>query len=200
MRFEDIGARIDNLKLVGKGWRSVVYRGSYEEKDLAFKVALSKEHEYAIWKEGRILERLRGMKGFPQLVLCGEDFIAYEFIRGIPFEKANLTRRERLMVYLQTLDMAYTLDRMGINRDEFQRLDKNLIVGEDGDVYLIDFERGSLKAKKPHNLPQFLQALVREGLMTREEAIGFGKRYRESAQEVYLEVRAVLESALSSSS
>ena len=193
MKFEEIRKNIQELILIGEGWRGIVYRGKYQGLDLAFKVARSKEQEHAIRKEGKILERLLGIHGFPQIVLSGDDFIAYKFIEGKPFRKVELSKDEKLRVYLQVLRMAYMLDRMGINRDEFQNIEKNLVIGEDKTVYLLDFERGSLNAKKPHNLPQFMQLLVREGILERSRAIELGKVYKERMEEVFRELEALLE-------
>jgi putative serine/threonine protein kinase len=52
----------------------------------------------------------------------------YEFIDGVPIEKLSLSPEEKLSLYMQVLEIAYLLDSLRINRDEFARLDKNLLV------------------------------------------------------------------------
>ncbi|MEN3027980.1 MAG: hypothetical protein ABDH29_01885 [Aquificaceae bacterium] len=162
---------------------------------MAVKVARDREREYAIKKEGEILKLLKGIRGFPQLLLAGEDFIVYKFIEGVPFEKVSMDRRERILVYLKVLELIQILDRLNINKEELHRLDKNTLVGEGLEVYLVDFERGSLGAGKRHNLSQFLQLLVREELLGFEEAKKLGKRYVRG-EEVYHEVRRALQASL----
>ena len=192
MRFEELKNTLKDLVLIGKGWRSYVYRANYNGIDLAIKVAKDKSVESAIRKEGDILELLKGIKHFPQIVLRGEDFIAYHFIDGVPFEKYPLTKEEKTKIYLQVLELAYVLDSMGISKDEFQRLDRNLLIDKDGEVYLIDFERGKYPSKRKTNLPQFLQLLVREGYITIERAIELGRSYAQKPEEVFHEVKRVI--------
>jgi len=196
VKFEEIKDRIEGLQIIGKGWRSTVYRGIYDTKELAFKVALSPQTQYAIRKEGKILEKLKGIDSFPQVEMVGDDFIAYGYIKGTPFKKLKLSREEKIRTYLKVLELAYLLDRLGIKKDEFQNLDKNLLIGEDGKVYLLDFERGSLDVKKPQNVTQFLQLLVREGFLSLEKAIELGRVYRENMEEAFNEVKSILEGSV----
>jgi len=200
MRFEDVKNRIENLHYFSKGWRGIIYRGCFEEKEVAIKVARSVEKEYSIKKEADILERLKGYKHFPQILLKGEDFFIYEFIEGKSIEELELTPEEKLKIYLQVLDMAYLLDRLKINRDEFARLDKNLLIGKDRTVYLLDFERGHMNVKKTHNFTQFLQFLRKEGILSYQQAIELGKAYRSDPEGIYRHVKDTLIQALSYSS
>ena len=82
MRFEELKPKIQGLTYLDEGWRGIVYRGFFEGKEVAIKVAKAQEKEYAIRKEARILERLKDYPYFPKLILSGEDFIMYEFIEG----------------------------------------------------------------------------------------------------------------------
>ncbi len=177
MLFEDFKNKLKDLKLFSKGWRSYIYTGHWENRKVAVKVAKGKELTKAIQKEGEILEQLKGIKGFPQILLKGEDFLVYNFIEGVPLGKLKLTVEEEINILKDILKKAYILDSMGIRRDEFQRLDKNVIVDKKGNVYILDFERGGFSSK-PSNLTQFLQLLVRKGYIEREEAIYLGKEYK----------------------
>jgi len=197
MRFEELKPKIQDLTYLDEGWRGVVYRGFFEGKEVAIKVAKSQEKEYAIRKEARILERLKDYPYFPKLILRGEDFIMYDFIDGVPMEKLSLSPEERLSLYMQVLEIAYLLDSLRINRDEFARLDKNLLVGKDGRIYLLDFERGALDVKKPHNFTQFLQFLRKEGIISTTQALELGKEYKKEPERVKEKVHAILSSALS---
>ncbi len=188
MRFEEIKEKIKNLEKIAEGWRGEVYKGEWEGKIVAVKVAKRKEVEEAIKKEAKILEELKGIEGFPQIVMSGEDFVMYEFIEGELLGKFKGSREEFKNIVLQILDLAYLLDNKGIKKDEFAYLDKNVIIGKNGKVYLIDFERGNF-SKRPSNIPQFLQFLVKNKFITRGEAIELGKRYKEERERVYEEIR-----------
>jgi Predicted Ser/Thr protein kinase len=199
VRFEDIKDKIEGLTYIGKGWRGIIYKGFFEGKEVAVKVARSEEKEYAIRKEAKILERLKGYPYFPKILLSGEDFFMYEFINGVPIDELELSQEEKLKIYSQVLDIAFLLDSLKINRDEFSRLDKNLLIGQDGTVYLLDFDRGSLDVKKTHNFTQFLQFLKKEGIISDEQAISFGKLYKSNPEEAYKNVKSVLDSAIQTS-
>ncbi len=191
MRFEDFKRELEGLEAFSKGWRAYIYRALWKGQRVAIKVAKDQERIYAIQKECEILKRLIGIKGFPQLLECGEDFVVYTFIEGLPIEKKKLSPTERVRVYLRVLELIRILDGLGINKEELHRLEKNTLLGEDGDIYMLDFERGSKEPKRLHNLSQFLQLLVREGFLERERAKELGRRYVRG-EDVYHEVAEAL--------
>jgi len=191
MRFETFKKELESLEEVAKGWRGKVYKGYWRGKKVAVKVARSPDKEEAIRKEAEILERLKGLEGFPQILLKGEDFFVYEFIEGKPYGKLKLSKEEKKHLLKEVLEKAYLLDEMGINKDEFGDLRKNLLVDEKGRPWLIDFERGSFK-ENPSNVRQFLQLLRREGFLSQEEAVELGKAYKGDRKGTIEKIRAVL--------
>ncbi len=191
MRFSEFRRELKDLSELGEGWRGKVYRAKWKGKEVAVKVAKSPQKEEAIRKEASILEHLKGREGFPQILAKGEDFFVYEYIDGVPYGKLKLTEEEKKRILREVLEKAYLLDRLGIHRDEFADIRKNVLVDEDGRVYVIDFDRGVFK-ERPSNVTQFLQLLVREGYVGREEAILLGKRYKKDPERYIEEVRALL--------
>ncbi len=187
MRFEDFKKEVESLEKLAEGWRGVVYKGRWRGEDVSIKVARTPEVEEAIRKEAEILERLKGLEMFPQMLKRGEDFFVYRFIEGDLYGKLVLSPEEDRAVLRKVLEAAYLLDRMGIKRDEFARIDKNVLVGEGGEVYILDFERGGFK-RRPSNLTQFLQLLVRKGYLSLEEAKELGRRYSRDMEGVFREV------------
>ncbi|ADC89007.1 conserved hypothetical protein [Thermocrinis albus DSM 14484] len=196
MRFKEFKKLLRDVQIFNKGWRGYIYTGFWEGRKVAVKVARSPEKEYAIKKEAEILTLLKGLKNFPQILYSGEDFFVYQFIEGLPLQQLSLSPEEKVRIYRKVLDLVVLLDKMRINRDELQRLDKNLLVGADGEVYLLDFERGQPNATKPHNFTQFLQFLRKEGILSQEEAVRIGKLYRTNPEEACNEVKSLLDGAL----
>ncbi|GAB6064957.1 hypothetical protein JCM9492_00490 [Aquifex pyrophilus] len=191
MRFEDFKRFLREVQELGEGWRGRVYKAVYNGKKVAVKVAKAPDKVKAIQKEAEILEKLKGLEGFPQIIAKGEDFFVYEFIEGKPYGKLKLNEEEKKRILREVLERAYILDRLGINRDEFSDIRKNVLVDEKGNVYVIDFDRGTFK-KNPSNVRQFLQILRREGFISQEEAIELGKRYKENPEKVIQEIREIL--------
>ncbi|MFN3814327.1 MAG: RIO1 family regulatory kinase/ATPase [Aquificaceae bacterium] len=196
MRFEEFKKGLTHLELVSKGWRSYVYKALFEGKKVAVKVAKGNNLKYAIRKEAQILTKLRGIKNFPQIVACGEDFIVYEFIEGLPLEKCCLTNKEKKRVYKKVLELAFLLDKMCVSREEFQRLDKNIIISKGGEVYVIDFERGNVNCTRKKNVPQLIQLFRREGYISFDEAIRLGKEYGKGPERVFQELKGKLDKSL----
>jgi len=191
MKFSEFIREVRDIKEIAEGWRGKVYVGYWNGKKVAVKVAKAPDKVKAIQKEAEILERLKGIEGFPQVLFKGEDFFVYEFIEGKPFGKLKVSQEEKKKLLREVLEKAYLLDKLGINRDEFSNIYKNVLVNEKGEVFVIDFDRGTFK-KNPSNVRQFLQLLKREGFITQEEAIELGKKYKESPERVIEEIRKVL--------
>lgn len=191
MRFEEFKKEVENLRELAEGWRGRVYRGKWRGEDVAIKVAKSPEKVKAIQKEAEILERLKGLEGFPQILFKGEDFFVYRFIEGRTFGELKPEGEERKRILREVLEKAYLLDKLGIHRDEFANIHKNVLIDEEGRVFVIDFDRGVFK-ENPSNVRQFLQLLRREGFISQEEAIRLGKLYKENREAVIDDIRKVL--------
>ncbi len=191
LRYEEFKDQVEDLKEFAQGWRGKIYTGFWKGQKVAIKVAKRKEALKALQKEAEILEALKGYPHFPQIILKGYDFFVYPFIEGTPLGKAKLSSEEKAKVYEEILRVAYLLDELGIKKDEFKDLRKNVLIGKNLEVYLIDFERGGF-SKRPTNLTQFLQVLRREGYLSMEEAKDLGKRYLKDREGVFKEVLAKL--------
>ncbi|RLJ70351.1 putative serine/threonine protein kinase [Hydrogenivirga caldilitoris] len=192
MKFEEFRRELKNLEKFAQGWRGVIYTGEWEGRRVSVKVAKSKDVLKAINKEAQILEKLKGIPGFPQILTKGEDFFVYEFIEGKPLGKVDLTPEQEKKVLRTLLTFAYMLDNLGINRDEFAQVYKNALLDNEGKVYLLDFERGKF-SKRPSNVPQFLQLLYRKGYLNIDEAVELGRRYMRDREGVFTELMAKLE-------
>jgi len=186
MKFDDIKDKITDLKLIGKGWRGKVYRGIYQGKDLAFKVASDLQFVPNIKKEGKILKIVNkeGIGG--KLFLTGEDFIAYSFIEGKPLNEVIDEKNGKILI-TKLLKQARKLDKLGINKEEFHRPYKNVLVDKDLNVYLIDFER-SKKGKNIQNVNQLLQFILSEGYrylpsFDKSRLIELAKEYKKNKTE-----------------
>ncbi len=186
MRFDEIKDKIKDIKLIGKGWRGKVYRGIYEGKDLAFKVASDPQFIPNIQKEGKILKIVnrKGIGG--RIFLTGEDFIAYDFIEGKPLNEV-INEKNGKVIISKLLKQARILDKLGINKEEFHRPYKNVLVDQNLNVYLIDFERSKM-GKNIQNVNQFLQYILNEGYrylppFDKNELIELAKEYKKNKTE-----------------
>jgi putative serine/threonine protein kinase len=191
MKFSAFKRELKILGIAGKGWRGTVYRAHWKGKEVAVKVARSEDKIKAIKKEAGLLKELKGKRGFPQILHEGEDFFIYDFIEGKPFKKTSLGRKGRKEVLLRVLELARELDTLGIRHGELNEIGGNVLIGNNMEVYLIDFDRGS-RSKRPSNVPQALQNLIREGFIPLEEAKELGRRYLSEPDKVFSEIAAKL--------
>jgi len=181
------------LTFLTKGWRGEIY--IFEESDGRFciKKAKHKEAIHAIIKEANILSALHKDKRFPQIVCQGQDFFVYEYIDAKPFERVFwlLEENKKIKILNCILEAAYYLDNIGINRGEFDKEYKNILIDDDLNVYILDFDRGGF-SEKPKNITQFIQSLRQKGLLSKEKAIELGKSYKTNRQMVYLYLKNLL--------
>ena len=178
--FNSIKDKIENLMLIGEGWRGKVFKGNFEGKILSFKVASEKIHKHSIQKEGQILKIVNKYSVGGKLYITGEDFIAYEYIEGVHLNKV-LNEKNFKVLMSQLLDQAFILDKLFIDKGEMHKPYSNVLVDENLKIYLIDFERStrSLKPKNVLNLVQF----ITKGKEKNSKLIDLLKNYKENQTE-----------------
>jgi len=185
MKFEEF-KKLKKLEKFAEGYRGIIYIYTENGEKFAVKVPSEERLIKTFQKEANILTFLnrKGVKFVPQVVFVGEDFFIYRFLEGIPFKKLQKElNRKSLLYYLKKILLAaYCLDRLGVFKDEFQRPFTNVLINGKK-VYLLDFERG-LPNKYWKNVPQFLQFLVAVKVLTREEAVQFGREYKRNPKAV----------------
>jgi len=112
----------------------------------------------------------------PKLYFYGKDFLIEEFIEGEDILNFVLKGKKVNEVVVNVLKQCYQMDKLEINKEEMHRPFKHIIVGKDGPVQ-IDFER-CYQSKKPHNVTQFGEFLIRNKLVDKEEMIELLKEYK----------------------
>lgn len=154
MFFEKIKDNIKDLKQIGEGWKAKIYAGYYNGLLLSFKIPIKKDYTFSIKKEGIILKELNKYNIGAKLHLLGEDFIAYKYIEGKPLNEV-LNKENSKILLSNLLNQARKLDILKINKEEMHKPYSNVLVTDNYDVYLIDFERAS-KTLSPKNVTQLI--------------------------------------------
>jgi putative serine/threonine protein kinase len=182
-----------NICFLAKGWRGEIYTFEDDKERFCIKKAIHQEAVYAIKKEANILSFLYDDKRFPQIVCQGEDFFVYKYIDGKPFEKVFCFLEEKKKRYIleSILDAAYYLDSIGINRGEFDKEYKNILIDSELNIYILDFDRGGF-SKNPKNITQFIQSLRTKNILSKDRAIDLGKLYKTNKEKVYVELKKLL--------
>lgn len=180
---------ITNIRYFTHGHRGILYTGKYKGKKITIKAKLQKSKaEGRIANEAKWLKKLNKHGIGPKLVLSGDGFFAYLFVKGVLFpefaEKAG--KRQLKKVIKDVLSKCHALDRIGVDKEEMHRPYKHIIVKE-GRATLIDFERAH-ESKKPKNTTQFIQYLISSSIspvlrkkgirISRKKAINLAKDYK----------------------
>ncbi len=171
-----------NIGYFSEGKRSIVYIATYKNKKVAIKIKKPKsEAKGRIENEAKFLKVLNKYKIGPKLVLYNKNFMAYEFIKGIRFIdwlKTKNKNKQRKVIKI-ILEKCRTLDKLEINKKEFTRPIKHILIYKDY-PYFIDFERCYF-TEKPKNVTQLYQFLIENSLIKKNNLII--KKYKKQQTE-----------------
>jgi len=138
------------------------------------------------------LKRLNKKGIGPLLLFSGKGYFVYSFIEGIfigkYLEKENKGKIKKVLK--KVFEQMYTLDKIGVNKEEMHRPHKHVIIGDK--PYLVDFERAHF-TNKPGNVTQFCQYIISTRVFSllrkknininKEEVIVLAKRYKQTMRK-----------------
>tara|TARA_Y100000310_G_scaffold343864_1_gene453562 strand:- start:5302 stop:5889 length:588 start_codon:yes stop_codon:yes gene_type:complete len=178
---------ITNIKEFDHGKRSVIYTGKYKNTKVAIKVKKQFiQAKKVIQNETKYLKLLNKHKIGPKFILSNNTMVVYKFIDGPFFIDWLKTSKNPKPMIKKILLQCRTLDKLKINKKEFTRPLKHIII-EKGKPIFIDFER-CYKTKNPKNVTQFCQFLTSKNLkpyfnLERKEILPLVRKYKESQTE-----------------
>jgi len=162
------------LKFIAKGKRSNVFITKYKNKTIAVKVEREDiKAKDRILNEIKFLKKLNKYKIGPKLISYKKNYFSYEYIEG-PFFVVwikNKNKKEIKNMIKKILEKCYTLDKLKINKKEFTRPIKHIIIQKNKPRF-IDFER-CYYTKKPKNITQFYQFLITNNMLKILKKKGF---------------------------
>ena len=169
------------MELIGEGRHSKVFR----DGNRAIKVEKLKG---VAQKEAKWLRVLNEHGIGPKLLEVGKNYVVYEFVDGEYFE--DVLRKGKLTweTLEKCLRKAFLMDKLGINKEEFHRPLKHIIIKE-GEPRLIDFER--CKEGKPKNLSQFVSFLLK-GKVSEDMKRALREYEKEVSEENFKKVLSLL--------
>ncbi|MFP4118490.1 MAG: hypothetical protein ACLFTH_00355 [Candidatus Woesearchaeota archaeon] len=153
-----------DIRLLSRGKRGVIFRSYCKGKDVAIKMAHpSSKANNAILQEAQNLKRANRLGIGPALLESNDDYVMMEFIQGRLIGEflsdETVPSDEVRTVLARVIDQLFILDNAGINKQELTNPYKHIIVTDDFTPVLIDFERARVSLR-PSNLTQFSQYLT----------------------------------------
>lgn len=191
---------IENIHYLAKGKRGLVFSGiwktharikSHLAKENLLKVAVKVENPSSmatnrLENEIKWLTKLNEHQIGPKLYFYGKNFLVMKLIEGPRLEDwmKEKYREEIQKMLLLVLKQCYTLDQLGVNKQEMHHPYKHILIQNDKPVF-IDFERCK-ETEKPCNVTQFLEFLSRskeelfkKGMKVSEEELRrLGAKYK----------------------
>ncbi len=154
-------------------------RGRHSKIELRNGIIIKKFHSqfrYNFWKELAFLNILQPFSFVPRLYNSDQDrlTIKMEYVEGVHVgDVIEDLGQEQIG---EILDACRTLDRLSIQKEEMNRPDRHIIIGER--IAFVDFERSVIK-DRPSNLTQFLVYLnSRRKVMERSELVSITRDYK----------------------
>ena len=178
---------LKNIEIFAHGKRGLLYVGEKGKTKIAVKTKYPKSKAVGrIQNEINFLKILNKHNMGTKLLFFGKGFFAYKFVSGKyikEFIETEKSKSKVKKVLKNILNKCFTMDKLGINKEEMHNPYKHIIINKT--ITMLDFERCT-KTKKPHNVTQFLQYIMRnknhldkKGFkIDKKELIRLGKEYK----------------------
>ncbi|MBT3394927.1 protein kinase [archaeon] len=174
---------IKEMTYLAKGSRGIIYTGIYKNKKVAIKTKSPESEAIGRLKnESEFLKLLNKHNIGPTLLNSGKEYIIYEFVEGefLPeFLIKEKDKKKKKKILINILKQARKLDKLRINKLEFTRPLKHVLI-KYPKVKILDFER-CYYTESPKNVTQFCQFLINRKLMKKE--IKILQQYKENQTE-----------------
>lgn len=160
---------ITNITFFAKGKRGYIYTGKLKGKIVGIKKKNPKSKaKNRIKNEIIFLEIVNMYHIGPKLLKHTNTYFVYEFQEGKYFKEIlkEDNKAKILNISKNLLKQAHILDKLGINKEEFHRPLKNVIIKKYNQPVLIDFERCHY-SDSPKNVTQLVQFMVNKRLVKR---------------------------------
>lgn len=161
---DKVPKRCSDVELYAKGKRGVIFKADCHGRDVVIKIPLSSsDANSTALLEARYLEKVNQLGIGPLLYDFSDDYVVMEFVDGVligDFLKSDSLKTENLIhVLLSIFDQLVSLDRYSINKFELTNPYKHIIIKNNFDPVLIDFERAR-HTIRPKNVTQFAEYLT----------------------------------------
>ena len=163
--------KLSELNVLGKGHSGIVLKvNTYYQKTRALKIRRLDSRRKDTFTEV-YNQKLANQEGIgPQIMDNTEDLVLMELItgRGIgvwlqdPIYFHLRTTKNIINIVNEILEQCYRLDVLNLDHGELTRIDNHVMVSENNQISIIDFESASTK-RKPNNVTSASQALFLSG-------------------------------------
>jgi len=151
---------IDGIQILGKGCVGLVTQAVFERRLVALKIRRSDADRPSMHEEARLLRLANSVNVGPRLITATKNFLVMELFSGLPlfrWASDGLKSSKSVKVVLsRLLDSCFKLDGIGLDHGELSHAPKNVLVGPNAGVCIVDFESASM-VRRVANVTSLLQ-------------------------------------------
>lgn len=152
---QKIPDKYDKVEVHAKGKRGLVFKAELKGEPVAIKVPLEGRENIATL-EAKHLQSANRLRVGPKFIEAGSKYVAMEFIEGelIGEFLKRATQEQKDEVFSKILEKLELMDRIKFNKFELTNPYKHIIIKDDLEPVMIDFERAKFTSR-PKNVNQF---------------------------------------------
>ncbi|MEM4703832.1 MAG: RIO1 family regulatory kinase/ATPase [Candidatus Bathyarchaeia archaeon] len=153
--------QILNLNVLGKGCVGIVVVALRKNEHVALKIRRVDADRNAMKQEAKLLEKANSQQVGPKLLAYSRNFLVMQLVEGFLFPEwlRKVRGKTRLRKVLrELLEQCWRLDQACLDHGELSHAPKHVIIDENDNSFIVDFETSSLK-RKPSNVTSLCQFL-----------------------------------------
>jgi putative serine/threonine protein kinase len=151
---------VDGVPILGKGCVGVVTQARLDRRLVALKIRRIDANRPSMYDEARLLRLANSVNVGPLLLTSTKNFLAMQYIHGIPLYRWAENRRLSLKsvkgVVADLLDACFRIDSIELDHGELSHAPKNVLVDYSNHPSIVDFETGST-SRRPANVTSLMQ-------------------------------------------
>jgi putative serine/threonine protein kinase len=165
--------KLNNGCVLGKGSEGLVLKVQDHCNNIkAAKIRRTDSSRLDIKNEFSLYQYVNDYDIGPKVFHCTRNILLMECLDGLPARNWFLTFNSDLnnlrQVIVNILNQCYTLDKIGIDHGQLNKLDNHVIISSDGSkCTIVDFESAS-KNRKVNNVTSVLQGLLFRGIISKQ--------------------------------
>jgi len=166
------------IELFSKGKRGLIFKAKTKNQKVIIKIPLIRsDSKNSSFLEGTYLEKVNKLNIGPRLIDFGDNFVVMEFIEGKNIDTflKSATEKDIRIVLKKIFHQLVMLDSKGINKFELTNPYKHIIIKQNNEPVLIDWERSRF-VKRTKNVTQFSEYLMSKQILNLLQKKGLLKK------------------------
>ena len=165
---------LEHKEFLDKGKRGFVYTATLDGKKVLVKEKNPEAGIDTVEHEANMTKKLNKIGVGPMFIAFENDALIREFVDGVRIEEflETASDNDAKNIIRQVLKQCHAMDKVGINKFEMTHPYKHILISEDLNATMIDFERCK-HSVKPKNVTQVCQYIARIAPLLKKSGVQF---------------------------